>query len=102
MAQAPGYTRVEALPDDQGTLRVGGPFAKFGRTICCRKVCGHMKGGSIMSLLEIAVIILCVVIVLAPIAIYLMVKHSNLDGYRKRYRKANPELFWRDKVNHDS
>lgn len=45
------------------------------------------------------VLIIDTVIVLAPFAIYIMLRFSNLDGYRTRFRKTNPFIFWRDKAN---
>ena len=55
-----------------------------------------------MPLFKLAIIIICVVIVLVPVAIYIVAKYSDLDSYRKRFRKANPDLFWRDKTDKQS
>lgn len=55
-----------------------------------------------MALLKLAIIIMVSVLVIAAIAIYVVAKYSDLDSYRKRFRKANPYLFWRDKADNDS
>ena len=54
------------------------------------------------DMIPLAILIVVSVLVVAPIAIYVLAKYSDLDSYRKRFRKANPYLFWRDKTDNDS
>ena len=55
-----------------------------------------------MSLFTLAIVIIATVIIVAPICIYFILKYSNLDAYRKRFKKANPYIFHRDNSDDDA